>query len=107
MFTRIEAKLGRMRKPQSFVVMPTDDGEHLIVQSDKSIGRFNWRTGKGVLNIKGCYFPHLSKVLGAEEYEFPAEFVAEAMKACPSLDGQTTMGGVTIMHTVTEIGRSK
>lgn len=103
MFERIEAKLGTMRKPQSFVAMPTDDGEHIIVQSDKSTGRFNIRTGEGVLNIKGPYFVHLTAAGGAKPYTFPADFVAAALEACPSLDGETTIGGVTFVHTVQEI----
>jgi hypothetical protein len=100
----VTAKLARMRKAQEFSVMPVEDGEELIVQSDKSIGRFNFRTGAGVLNTKGAYFPHLSKFLGAEPFTFPAEFVAECLQACPSLDGQTVYGGgaFIIEHTVRE-----
>ena len=101
----VEAKLAKMRKPQSFSILPTEDGEHLIVQSDKSIGRFAWRTGEGVLNTKGSYFPHLSRVLGAEPYTFPAEFVQQCLEACPSLDGQTMLAGgaVIVNHTVREV----
>lgn len=100
MFTRVEGKLGRMRKAQSFVVMPTSDEGQLIVQSDKSIGRFDMRTGEGILNTRGCYFVHLSRAAGAEPYSFPPEFVAAALEACPSLDGESTIGGVTFAHTV-------
>lgn len=106
---RVTAKLGRMRKPQDFTVQPVNDGEHLIVQSAKSIGRFNMRTGEGVLNIKGCYFPHLNPFLGAEPFTFPPEFVADCLEACPTLDGQTefkTESGttlLTVIHNVTEI----
>lgn len=72
----IKAKLGRMRKPQEFVIYPKqDDPGHIIIQSDKSIGRFDRNTGKGVLNTRGCYFVHLNKILGAEPYEFSMEFV--------------------------------
>lgn len=103
MFPRVDAKLHTMRKPQSFIVQPVEGGEEVIVQSDKSIGRFNIRTGKGVLNTKGCYFPHLTKFLGAFEYQFPPEFVSAALEACPSLDGQTDLGGVIIHHTIKTI----
>lgn len=89
-----------MRKPQSFSVQPTSTPDFVIVQSDKSIGRFNFRTGEGVLNTRGCYFPHLAI---AEPFTFPAEFVAAVLEVCPSLDGETTVGGVTFRHTVREV----
>lgn len=99
---RVVAKLGTMRKPQEFSVLPTEDGERIIVQSDKSIGMFHFRTGQGVLNQKGCYFPHLSGVLGAKGYEFPADFVAECLAQCPTLGGETNLGGVIVSHNVKE-----
>ena len=76
----VEAKLGKMRKPQQFVVQLTDKG-NFIVQSDKSIGQFDMNTGHGLLNTKGCYFHHLTKFLGAEEYQFPADFVQQCHAA--------------------------
>lgn len=100
MFTRVDYKLGRMRKPQSFTVQPTSDEGVLIVQSDKSIGMFDYRTGEGVLNTHGCYFPHLSIRAGAERFTFPADFVTACLAACPSLDGETERGGVIFAHTV-------
>lgn len=72
----IDAKLGRMRKPQSFLVIPQDG--QIVVQSDKSIGIFDPETGAGRLNTKGCYYMHLVPHLGAQACVFPAEFV----KAC-------------------------
>ena len=55
----VELKLGRLRKPQKFAV--TQDGEeHILIQSDKSIGRFNSRTGDGRLCIRGNRFISLS-----------------------------------------------
>ncbi len=83
MLKSVSAKLGNMRKPQSFVVYPGKEGEDLIVQSDKSIGQFNRETGKGILNTKGCYFLHLTKLLGAQEYQFPMEFVIACVLAQP------------------------
>ena len=76
----ITAKLGNMRKSQEFLVQLSDKG-NFVVQSDKSIGMFDMQTGKGVLNTKGFYFPHLSPALGAQPYQFPEEFVAECCKA--------------------------
>jgi hypothetical protein len=102
-FKHVVGKLGTMRKPQEFSVMPSDDGETLVVQSDKSIGRFNFKTGEGVLNIKGCYFPHLSGFMGAKPYTFPAEFIAACLAACPALDSETSFGGVTFVNTVKTI----
>ena len=101
----VKGKLANMRKPQEFIVQPVDDGS-IMVQSDKSIGQFDFRTGKGVLNTKGSYFPHLSRALGAVEYEFPADFVKAALAACPPLDSETTRGGVTIVNTIKTIGRA-
>ena len=77
----VSGKLGKMRKPQEFVVMPSDDGM-LIVQSDKSIGKFDPETGEGVLNVKGTYFMHLNECMGAAQYQFPTEFVEECKAAC-------------------------
>ena len=75
----IEGKFLKMRKPQSFIVYPRkDENEPITVQSDKSIGQFDPATGKGKLNVKGCYFHHL--ILGAVDFQFPADFV-EACKA--------------------------
>jgi hypothetical protein len=81
MLKHITAKLGNMRKPQEFIVYP-GEGD-LIVQSDKSIGKFNRETGKGVLNTRGAYFPHLTMILGAKEYQFPMEFVIACVLAQP------------------------
>lgn len=94
------AKLGTQRKQQEYLVMPIEDGERIVVQSDKSIGIFNFRTGKGLLNQKGSYFPHLSPALGAKAYTFPAEFVAQCLKQCPTLDGATDIGGVIVQHNI-------
>lgn len=82
MIKLVSAKLGRMRKPQQFIVYPSSrtDNDDLVVQSDKSIGRFNPETGKGVLNTKGQYFPHLSL---ASEFQFPMDFVKECIDAQP------------------------
>ena len=81
----IEAKLGKMRKPQSFTVYPRSTSakpgdNRIIVQSNKSIGMFDPETGEGVLNTKGSYFPHLA--LGAP-FQFPTEFVKACIEAQP------------------------
>jgi hypothetical protein len=102
-FTHVVGKLDKMRKPQEFTVLPREDGETLVVQSDKSIGSFNLRTGVGVLNTKGCYFPHLSAALGAKPFTFPSEFVAACLAACPALDSKTEFGGVTFVNTIKTI----
>ena len=97
---QVKGKLAGQRKARTWSVQPTSIEGCLIVQADGAIGRFDFRTRKGVLNTKGGYFPHLDARLGAKPFEFPAEFVKLALEACPSLDGETTRGGVTIMHTV-------
>ena len=56
----VTAKLGNMRKSQDFIVYPHQEGsDKIVVQSDKSIGMIDPKTGTGILNTKGCYFPHL------------------------------------------------
>lgn len=99
MTARVVAKIANMRKPQDFSVSPMSDGR-IMVQSDKSIGTFDFRTCKGVLNTKGCHFPHLHPALGAAEFEFPPEFVKECLTACPALDSVSDVGGVLIHNTI-------
>ena len=78
---RITAKLGNMRKPQDFIVYPQSGStDVIIVQSDKSIGMFDPDTGKGKLNTRGNYFPHLHY---GQVYQFPKEFVKECIEAQP------------------------
>lgn len=100
---KVTGKLGAMRKPQTFSVMPVADGS-IMVQSDKSIGQFDFRTGKGILNTKGSYFPHLNGALGAIPFEFPVDFVAACLEACPALGSETSRGGITIVNTIQTIG---
>jgi hypothetical protein len=101
---RVRGKLGAQRKAQDYIVQPMSDGR-IMVQADTAIGTFDFRTRKGVLNIKGSTFIHLN-ALGAKPYEFPEEFVRLALEACPAQDSETTRGGVTIMNTVKLIGGS-
>jgi len=106
MFKAIEAKLGNMRKPQRFIVQLTDKG-NFIIQSSKSIGKFDMNTGAGVLNIKGCYFHHLSAALGAKPYQFPPEFVQQchtlfALRG--DLIGNSPETGPVYYGGITEIG---
>lgn len=96
---RVRGKLAGQRKSRDWSVSPTDD-DRLIIQADGCIGAFDVKSGVGVLNTRGGYFPHLSAALGARAFKFPTEFVAACLRACPSLDGETTRGGVTLMHTV-------
>lgn len=86
------AKLGGMRKAQDFSVSPMSDGR-VMIQSDRSIGTFDFRTGEGVLNTKGCYFPHLSGFMGAKQVQYPPIFVQACLDACPALDSQTVIKG--------------
>lgn len=96
---RVRGKLGRMRKPRDFSVHPMDDGR-IMVQADKAIGTFNFRTREGVLNTKGEYFVYLDPRLGAERYTFPAEFVKLCLEICPALDSETEKNGVIVVNTV-------
>jgi hypothetical protein len=93
---RVTAKLANQRKARDWLVSPCDDGE-LIVQADGAIGKFDFRTRTGVLNTRGGYFMHLSPVMGAKAYEFPADFVRDCLEACPALDGQTSLAGGAVI----------
>lgn len=97
MFKTVTAKLAGMRKEQRFVVYPRKSATDLIlVQSERAIGQFDPKTGKGLLNYKGSnakYFYHLQMV-GVEVFTFPPEFV----KACLESESKAgdEMGGVVI-----------
>lgn len=99
----VVGKLGKMRKARRWHVSPVDDGS-IMVQGEGCIGQFDFRTRAGVLNTRGGYFIHLARVAGAVPFEFPAEFVAACLEACPALDSETSRGGVTIVNTVRTIG---
>jgi hypothetical protein len=99
----VTAKIANMRKPQEFVVYLTSDKGNIIVQSDKCIGSFDAKTGIGLLNTKGCYFPHLSQFMGAKQFTFPTEFVLQCMAAqtdTGDLIGQSAITGKVYMGTV-------
>lgn len=98
----------RRRKAEEFTVKPRDTGNSVIVQSKLSIGEFDIKTGRGRLFTHpkamayGPGFPHLA---AATPYDFPPDFVAAALAACPSLGGETELfGGVlTVVHNVRTI----
>lgn len=92
MFKTVTAKLANMRKPQRFVVQRDQNGIYLV-QSDKSIGKFDGK-GRGILNTKGCYFHHLTPFGGAMSYLYPAEFVQEVQELF-WLPGEKMGAGVT------------
>lgn len=99
----VVGKIGGLRKERSFSVRPCSDGELMISTTD-AIGKFDFRTRKGVLNTKRGGFIALTKLAGAREFEFPAEFVTACLEACPAQDSETTRGGVTIVNTIEVIG---
>jgi hypothetical protein len=43
-------KVANMRKEQDFTLYPYDGGDYIYLQSDKRFGRFNLRTGDGIIN---------------------------------------------------------
>lgn len=103
---RITAKLGNMRKAESFIVYPratnaTDD--KLTIQSEHRICQFDPATGKGVLSVyrsSGAYFLHLSKALGATEITVPAEVIAAATEGQPKsgdVVGSSPICGVVVV----------
>jgi len=71
---RVIAKIGRQRKPDSFLVMVTDKG-NIIAQGSRSICIIDPSTGMGKYNTKGNLFPHLNVAMGAKVGEFPEEFI--------------------------------
>jgi len=87
MIKRVMGKFSGMRKEQDFIVYPYKlDQTSLLVQSDRAIARIDIKTGRGLLNWRGShskYGVHLNPALGAEEYQFPAEFVFQCLEAQP------------------------
>ncbi len=84
---RFSYRLAGMRKPDGFIVYPRKPGADLIVQGSRTIAQINPKTGEGILNWRGSngkYFLHLSRLLGAEPFRFPKEFVGLAVEYCPS-----------------------
>lgn len=76
-------KLAKMRKPQDFVVYPYKEGdENFTIQSGKSIGQFNRKTGVGVLCTTGCYFHHLM-------FAKPYTLTSEELELCLSNQPKT------------------
>jgi len=72
-------KFPGMRKEDSLSVLPVDaDGKTFTFQGSRTIGRVDVETGKGMVNYMGSnpkYFMHLSKMMGAVDFDFPQEFI--------------------------------
>ena len=96
---RVLGKLFGQRKLRAFLVRPMSDGR-VHIQGDGCCGAFDFRTRAGVWNGKGEYFPHLSPLLGAVKVEYPAEFVAACLEACPALDSESKIPGGVIRNTI-------
>lgn len=84
---RVMAKFAGMRKEQDFIVYPYKLGQtELFIQSDKSVGKFDIATGKGLLNYK-CKghngFFQLNSFCGAVEIQYPADFVMICLEIQP------------------------
>lgn len=89
----INAKLGSMRKPQTFIVFNSNtDNNKIIIQSDKSIGMFDKNTGEGVLNIKGSYFLHLNPIMGAKKFIFEPEFLKNCLEILMNKNEEIIVG---------------
>jgi hypothetical protein len=62
----IELKIGRMRKPQDFILYPyKETDENIMIQSNKSIGILHKETKKFIFTSKGSYF-HDLQISGQE-----------------------------------------
>lgn len=85
------AKFLTMRKPQEFVIYPRKEGEHIMIQSDKSCGVFNCIDGKGILNMKSQY-PSMLRTSGVM-FDLPEEILTYC-KASGYKSGDTIAGGV-------------
>ena len=93
----VNFKLGKMRKEQEFCVQDVNNKNAFIIQSDKSIGMFDKKTGKGKMSFKGCYFPHLSMC------SIPFELSQEQVQKCLSIlckkgDVIGSFGGCVIIN---------
>ena len=103
MFSTITARLAGQRKDQTYIISPMSDGQ-VMLQSSKAIGIFDPVTGEGILNIKGCYFPHLHAALGAKAYSLPPEILVEVNRLIPNPQGVTVLGGgVAIVQNMIEV----
>jgi len=89
-----------MRQAQDFVVYPFRLGQTSItIQSERCIASFEPETGKGLINWRGSNsknFAHLTPMLGAELYQFDADFVLECQAAQPGSGDYMGGGCVTI-----------
>lgn len=96
MIHHVTAKLAGMRKPDEFVVYPAKpEDTHLIVQGDRTIGKFDRKTGEGVINWRGSnhkYQPHLTAAGGAEPYTYPLSFVLQCQEMRPNSGDQIGYG---------------
>ena len=80
----VTAAFGNMRKPSEWVIYPVTDPENVKIQCESRIARINLLTGQGILSARiagGAYNPHLSPLLGATEYQFPAAFCEALMES--------------------------
>lgn len=80
MFSSVFGKLGNMRKPVEWTVMPGEWSENVIIQSANRIAKIHKASGKAWLsNGKGGHqgFIKLMPYLGAVEVEVPEEFMAQ------------------------------
>lgn len=70
----ITLKFGNMRKAQDFTIYPFKEGDkQVIIQSDKAIAQIDPQNGGMTYNTKGCYFPHLNPMLGAQKGVLPPD----------------------------------
>ena len=86
MIRTFTAKLGRMRKPDNWVVYPRKTGEKLVVQAGAYICSFDAETGEGMLSKRqsgGAYFMHLSEAFGAKPVKVPQEVINAALTVEP------------------------
>jgi hypothetical protein len=79
------AQLRNMKRPMEFVVVPLSDGR-ILVQSERGVGAFDFRTGKGKFMAIG---DSITALINALPYDFPPEFVEECLRVCPSDGGAT------------------
>lgn len=91
----VAMKIGKMRKPQNFVIYPNGTSDtHIVVQSDKCIGRLDKKTGEFQLSTSGQYFIHLQD---AVTVDIPGELKEEIRRkynaASNGNNGQITILG--------------
>lgn len=94
---QVTTKIGRMRKPDSYIVLPTRDGR-VYLRGLRSVAVLDYRKGTVTYSTKGTCASLLATGLTV-----PAdpEFTYDCLRVCPSYGGETEISpGCFFQHSV-------